>query len=86
MYLVLALGTAAIAVVVAWNHYSASRPDLADSTTTRAHQLAAVVLVLAKAIEGVLEALTYTRTNQVRVTSGPQGRPLVDMWDDEDYR
>ena len=83
MYLVLSLAAAAAAAVLLYNHYSASRPELADSTTARAHQLAAVVLVLAKAIEGVLEALTYSRTSQVRVAAG---RPFADAWDEEDYR
>lgn len=84
MYLVLALGTAAVAVVITWNALSASRPDLADRSTTRAHQLAAVVLVFARAVEGVLEALALSRS-QLRPAPG-LGRGLVDPWDDEGYR
>lgn len=79
MYLVLGIAAAAAAAVLLYNHYSSARPDLADDTTTRAHQLAAVVLVLAKAIEGVLDALTYSHPRP-RIAS-----PRLVDWDAEDY-
>lgn len=81
MYLVLTLAAAAAAAVLLYNHYQRLEPELAETTAERAHQFASVVVALARALEGVLQALALART-QVR----PAGPRLIDDWDEEGYR
>jgi hypothetical protein len=84
MYLVLGIAAASAAAVLFYNHYRDLRPEMADSSITRAGQLAAVVLVMARAVEGVLDALNAGVTPEP--AGAGHGRPLVDIWGEEDYR
>lgn len=85
MLLIVGIAAAAAASVLIYNAYRDSRPDLASTSTRKAQQLAAVVLVLSRAVEGVIEALTLGLRPEPALT-GPRGRRLVDAWDEEDYR
>ncbi len=79
-------GGAAVAVIV-WNAYRDTKPDLASQAARRTQQLAAVTLCLAKAVEGVVEALALGLRPAVTPSSGPSWRSqrLVDndAWDGE---
>lgn len=87
MYLIVGIAAAAAASVLLYNHYKEARPDLATLSTRRAQQLAAVVLVFSRAVEGVIEALSYSvRPEPI---GRPQGRPLMDAmdaWEEEPWR
>ena len=76
-------GAAALAVIV-YNPYKDTRPDLVTLSTRRAQQLAAVVLVFSRAVEGVIEALSYAMRPEP--ASPPQARPLINTWDEEGWR
>ena len=87
MYLIVGIAAAAAASVLLYNHYKEARPDLATLSTRRAQQLAAVVLVFSRAVEGVIEALSYGPRPDPVMASGRSSRPLIDAWnDEEDYR
>ena len=87
MLIIIGIAGAAALAVIAYNIYKDTRPDLVTLSTRRAQQLAAVVLVFSRAVEGVIEALTYgLRPEPV---SRPQGRPLMDAmdaWEEEPWR
>ena len=76
-------GAAALAVIV-YNLYKDTRPDLVSVSTRRAQQLAAVVLVFSRAVEGVIEALSYAMRPEP--ASPPQARPLINTWDEKGWR
>ena len=76
-------GAAALAVIV-YNLYKDTRPDLVTLSTRRAQQLAAVVLVFSRAVEGVIEALSYAMRPEP--ASPPQARPLINTWDEKGWR
>ena len=86
MYLIVGIAAAAAASVLLYNHYKEARPDLATLSTRRAQQLAAVVLVFSRAVEGVIEALSYGVRPEPVMASSRSSRPLIDAWnDEEDY-
>ena len=79
------IGIAATAAtsVYLYARWREHEPELAAQSTRRVQQLAAVVLVLTRAVEGVLEALTFgSRPEPVRATA----RRVETLWDDEDFR
>ena len=87
MYLIVGIAAAAAASVLLYNHYKEARPDLATLSTRRAQQLAAVVLVFSRTVEGVIEALSYGVRPEPVMASGRASGPLIDAWNDEDdYR
>lgn len=57
MLLIIGMAGAAALAVVLYNHLREEQPELATQSTRKAQQLAAVVLVLSKAVEGVIDAL-----------------------------
>ncbi len=57
MLLIIGMAGAAALAVVLYNHLRQEQPELATQSTRKAQQLAAVVLVLSKAVEGVIDAL-----------------------------
>ena len=87
MLIIIGIAGAAALSVIAYNIYKDTRPDLVTLSTRRAQQLAAVVLVFSRAVEGVIEALTYgLRPEPI---NRPQGRPLMDAmdaWEEEPWR
>ncbi len=58
MVLIIGIAGAAALAVLLYNHLREQQPELATLSTRRAQQLAAVGLVLSKAVEGVIDALT----------------------------
>jgi len=57
MVLIIGIAGAAALAVLLYNHLREQQPELATLSTRRAQQLAAVVLVLSKAVDGVIDAL-----------------------------
>jgi hypothetical protein len=86
MYLILALAAAAVAVVLFYDHSTSRGGELAAGWVGKAQQLAAVVLVLTQAVEGLIHALD--RATGPRAHSRPPygGARLVDVFDEEDWR
>ncbi len=76
---------AAALAVLLYNHLREQQPELATLSTRRAQQLAAVVLVLSKAVDGVIEALALGLRPAVASSSTSwRGQRLVDVdWDDQ---
>ena len=96
MTLILGIAGAAAALVILYNRLTTESPEVAAQASRRVHQLAAVVLVLAKAVEGLLEALQSSARPAVDTSTSSwsprtpasgwssQPRPLVDVWEDYD--
>ncbi len=87
MVLIIGIAGAAALAVLLYNHLREQQPELATLSTRRAQQLAAVVLVLSKAVEGVIDALALGLRPAVSSSSSTswRGQRLVDVdWDDQD--
>jgi len=87
MVLIIGIAGAAALAVLLYNHLREQQPELVTLSTRRAQQLAAVVLVLSKAVEGVIDALALGLRPAVPSSSGTswRGQRLVDVdWDDQD--
>ena len=76
MLLIISLAGAAALTVIAYSRLRARSPEAADAAVAAAKQLAAVVLVCARAVEHIVDALQPPRA--VYATSG---RP----WGYDDY-
>lgn len=63
MILILSVAAAAAAAVLTYNAWLARDPARTAGVTGRVQQLAAVVLVLSKAVEGVVDAVTSPRNS-----------------------
>jgi len=86
MVLIISIAGAA-ALAVLYNHLREQQPELATLSTRRAQQLAAVVLVLSKAVDGVIDALALGLRPAVSSSSSTswRGQRLVDVdWDEDD--
>jgi len=59
-------------------------PEAASAATRAVRELASIVLILTKAVEGVVDTLTPTPPRMAS-SSGYSGysQPLVDAWEDE---
>ncbi len=85
MVLIVGIAGAAALAVLLYNHLREQQPELATLSTRRAQQLAAVVLVLSKAVDGVIDALTLGLRPAVPSSTSWRGQRLVDVdWDDQD--
>jgi len=87
MVLIIGIAGAAALAVLLYNHLREQQPELATLSTRRAQQLAAVVLVLSKAVEGVIDALALGLRPAVSSPNSSSWRSqrLVDVdWDDQD--
>ncbi len=87
MVLIIGIAGAAALAVLLHNHLREQQPELATLSTRRAQQLAAVVLVvLSKAVDGVIDALALGLRPAVASSSTSwRGERLVDVdWDDQD--
>ena len=85
MVLIIGIAGAAALAVLLYNHLREQQPELATLSTRRAQQLAAVVLVLSKAVDGVIDALTLGLRPAVPSSSSWRGQRLVDVdWDDQE--
>ncbi len=85
MVLIIGIAGAAALAVLLYNHLREQQPELATLSTRRAQQLAAVVLVLSKAVDGIIDALTLGLRPAVSSSASWRGQRLVDVdWDDQD--
>jgi len=87
MVLIVGIAGAAALAVLLYNHLREQQPELATLSTRRAQQLAAVVLVLSKAVDGVIDALTLGLRPAVSSSNSSSWRSqrLVDVdWDDQE--
>lgn len=84
MLIIIGIAGAAALSVIAYNIYKNSRPDLVSLSTSRAQQLAAVVLVFSRAVEDVVEARNYGLRSEP--VTRAQGRLLIDARDEEGWR
>ena len=84
MLLLFSIAGAAALAVLAYTRLRSRSPEAASAATRAVRELAAVVLILTKAVEGVVDTLT---PSQPRVAGGDlyggYGRPLVDTWDED---
>ncbi len=85
MLLLLSIAGAAALAVFAYTRLRSRSPEAASAASRAVRELAAVVLILFKAVEGVVDTLT---PNSRPATAGGDryggyGRPLVDAWEDE---
>ena len=86
MVLILFMAGGAAAAVIVWNFYKDSRPDMASQAARRTQQLAAVTLCLARAVEGVVEALALGLRPAVAVEPPFRGGRLLEQdWEDGEY-
>ena len=87
MLLLLTIAGAAALAVIAYTRLRNRSPEAASTATRAVRELAAVVLICSRAVEGVLEAVTpagQPRTAQAGGdVYGGYRRPLADSWDDE---
>ncbi len=85
MLLIIGIAGAAALAVLLYNHLREQQPELATLSTRRAQQLAAVVLVLSKAVDGVIDALTLGLRPAVSSSTSWRSQRLVDVdWDEDD--
>jgi len=85
--LIIGIAGAAAQAVLLYSHLREQQPELATLSTRRPQQLAAVVLVLSKAVEGVINALILALRPAVPSSSSTswRGQRLIDLdWDDQD--
>jgi len=77
MLLIFSIAGAAALAVVAYSRLRARSPEAANAATRAVRELAAVVLICTRAVEGVVDALA------------PRQRPLRAFggsgWDEDDY-
>lgn len=86
MYLILGMAAVAAASVLIYNTYKDSRPDMATQAARRTQQLAAVTLCLARAVEGVVEALALGLRPAVSAEPSYRGARLIEQdWEDGEY-
>ena len=86
MLLVLFMAGGAAAAVIVWNIYKDTRPELATQAARKTQQLAAVTLCLARAVEGVVEALALGLRPAVSAEPSYRGARLIEQdWEDGEY-
>lgn len=85
MILLFSIAGAAALAVLAYNRLRSRSPEAASAATRAVRELAAVVLICTKAVEGVVDTLT---TSSRPRTAGDDlygyRRPLVDAWGDDE--
>ena len=87
MILIFSIAGAAALIVVAYQRLRTRSPETASALLRAVHELAAIVLVCSKAVEGVVDALQHSAPRQMAAPVGtwrPAGRPLVESWEDFD--
>ncbi len=86
MILLFSIAGAAALAVLAYTRLRSRSPEAASAATRAVRELAAVVLICTKAVEGVVDTLTTSsrpRTAGDELYSGYR-RPLVDAWGDDE--
>ena len=86
MLLLFSIAGAAALAVFAYTRLRHRSPEAASAATRAVRELAAVVLICTKAVEGVVDTLTPTSRPRMAGDGlyGGYARPLVDAWDEED--
>ena len=85
MLLLFSIAGAAALAVVAYTRLRHRSPEAASAATRAVRELAAVVLICTKAVEGVVDTLTTTRPRMAGDSLyGGYSRPLVDAWDEDE--
>ncbi len=87
MILIVSIAGAAALIVIGYQRLRTHSPETASAVLRAVRELAAIVLVCAKAVEGVIDALQPTTHPQTATPVGtwrPAGRPLVESWEDFD--
>ena len=85
MLLLLSIAGAAALAVFAYTRLRARSPEAAAASTRAVRELAAVILILTKAVEGVVDTLTPSQPRMAGSGRyGAYSRPLVDAWDEEE--
>ncbi len=87
MILICSIAGAAVLIVVAYHHLRSRSPETASAVLRAVRELAAIVLVCSKAVEGVVDALQHSAHPQTAAPVGtwrPAGRPLVESWEEFD--
>ena len=86
MLLLLSIAGAAAMAVFAYTRLRSRSPEAASAATRAVRELAAVVLILTRAVEGVVD--TLMSGGRPRMAGGDlyggYSRPLVEAWDEED--
>ena len=84
MLLLFSIAGAAALAVFAYTRLRHRSPEAASAATRAVRELAAVVLICTKAVEGVVDTLTAQARMAGDGLYGGYARPLVDAWDEED--
>ena len=88
MLLIFVIAGAAALAVASYGRLRSRSPEAAQAMTRTIRELAAVVLVCSKAVEGIVNALQANVRPQYAAPSGDWGgsdvRPLVDTWDEDE--
>ena len=85
MLLLFSIAGAAALAVIAYTRLRSRSPEAASAATRAVRELAAVVLICTKAVEGVVDTLTSTRPRTAGDSLyGGYSRPLVDAWDEDE--
>ncbi len=87
MILIVSIAGTAALIVVGYQRLRTRSPEAASALLRAVRELAAIVLVCAKAVEGVIDALQHNPHPSMATPVGPwrpAGRPLVESWEDFD--
>ena len=85
MLLLFSIAGAAALAVIAYTRLRSRSPEAASAATRAVRELAAVVLICTKAVEGVVDTLTAPRPRMAGDgLYGGYSRPLVDAWDEDE--
>ncbi len=87
MILIVSIAGAAALIVIGYQRLRTRSPETASTLLRAVRELAAIVLVCAKAVEGVIDALQHSAHPQMAAPVGtwrPAGRPVVESWEDFD--
>ncbi len=87
MILIVSIASAAALIVIGYQRLRTRSPETASALLRAVRELAAIVLICAKAIEGVIDALQHNPHPSTATPAGtwrPAGRPLVESWENFD--
>lgn len=85
MLLIFGIAGVAALIVAAYARLRSRSPETAAATTRAVRELAAVILVCTRAIEGVVDALKTTAPSPPAYSSPTYSSPRHRTWDYDDY-
>ena len=86
MLIVVCVAAAAAAAVVAYAEVQRRSPEASTASLRAVRELAAVVLVLVKAVEGVVDVLSHQRVQTTPATTGWGYRSSYGFEDEDEQR